>query len=150
LGSAIGLKAFVSLWPLATTFSDRELTSFSKFPINDYDVDDPGLDFDRWTLTVVGAVQKPRGRISTEKETAVKTSFGRFSGILAIMSLAVVSAAAADWQRDVLVLTSTNNANGNEVVVFKLSGASLPFVTMFPTGGNGGASGNAGLQTRFR
>jgi DMSO/TMAO reductase YedYZ molybdopterin-dependent catalytic subunit len=44
---------------LATTFSDSELTPFSKFPINDYDVDDPGIDFDRWTLTVTGAVQKP-------------------------------------------------------------------------------------------
>jgi DMSO/TMAO reductase YedYZ molybdopterin-dependent catalytic subunit len=44
---------------MATTFSDSELTPFSKFPINDYDVDDPGVDFDRWTLTVTGAVQKP-------------------------------------------------------------------------------------------
>jgi DMSO/TMAO reductase YedYZ molybdopterin-dependent catalytic subunit len=44
---------------MATTFSDSELTPFSKFPINDYDVDDPGVDFDRWTLTVTGAVQNP-------------------------------------------------------------------------------------------
>ena len=44
---------------LAPTFADSELTPFSKFPINDYDVDDPGVDFDRWTLTVAGAVQKP-------------------------------------------------------------------------------------------
>ena len=44
---------------LATTFADSELTPFSRFPINDYDVDDPGIDFDRWTLTVAGAVQKP-------------------------------------------------------------------------------------------
>jgi DMSO/TMAO reductase YedYZ molybdopterin-dependent catalytic subunit len=44
---------------LATTFSNAELTPFAKFPINDYDVDDPGVDFDRWTLTVAGAVQKP-------------------------------------------------------------------------------------------
>ena len=44
---------------LATTFPDSELTPFEKFPINDYDVDDPGVDFDRWTLTVTGAVQKP-------------------------------------------------------------------------------------------
>jgi DMSO/TMAO reductase YedYZ molybdopterin-dependent catalytic subunit len=44
---------------MATTFSDSELTPFSKFPINDYDVDDPGVDFVRWTLTVAGAVQKP-------------------------------------------------------------------------------------------
>jgi len=44
---------------LATTFSDSELTSLDKFPIHDYDVDDPQVDFDRWTLTVTGAVQKP-------------------------------------------------------------------------------------------
>jgi DMSO/TMAO reductase YedYZ molybdopterin-dependent catalytic subunit len=44
---------------LAPTFSDSELTPFNKFPINDYDVDDPQVDFDRWTLTVSGAVQKP-------------------------------------------------------------------------------------------
>jgi len=43
----------------ATTFADSDLTPFNKFPINDYDVDDPGVDFDRWTLTVTGAVQKP-------------------------------------------------------------------------------------------
>jgi len=44
---------------LAPTFADSDLTPFSKFPINGYDVDDPGVDFDRWTLTVAGAVQKP-------------------------------------------------------------------------------------------
>jgi DMSO/TMAO reductase YedYZ molybdopterin-dependent catalytic subunit len=44
---------------LAPTFADSELTAFNKFPINDYDVDDPGVDFDRWNLTVAGAVQKP-------------------------------------------------------------------------------------------
>lgn len=44
---------------LATTFSDSELTPFENFPINDYDVDDPGVDFDLWTLTVSGAVQEP-------------------------------------------------------------------------------------------
>jgi DMSO/TMAO reductase YedYZ molybdopterin-dependent catalytic subunit len=44
---------------LAPTFDDSELTPFKKFPINDYDVDDPEVDFDKWTLTVSGAVQKP-------------------------------------------------------------------------------------------
>lgn len=44
---------------LATTFADSDVTPFSKFPINGYDVDDPGVDFDRWTLTITGAVQKP-------------------------------------------------------------------------------------------
>jgi len=44
---------------LAPTFSDSELTPFNRFPINDYDIDDPEVDLDRWTLTVSGAVQKP-------------------------------------------------------------------------------------------
>jgi DMSO/TMAO reductase YedYZ molybdopterin-dependent catalytic subunit len=44
---------------LALTFADSDLTPFSKFPINGYDVDDPGVDFDKWTLTVAGAVRKP-------------------------------------------------------------------------------------------
>src|SRR5205085_12596170 len=43
---------------LAPTFSDAELTPFEKFPINDYDVDDPGVDLNRWTLRLSGAVQK--------------------------------------------------------------------------------------------
>jgi DMSO/TMAO reductase YedYZ molybdopterin-dependent catalytic subunit len=44
---------------LAPTFTDSELTPFNKFPINDYDVDDPEVDFDHWNLTAGGAVQKP-------------------------------------------------------------------------------------------
>src|SRR5213080_1547776 len=44
---------------LAPTFDDSEITPFNRFPINDYDVDDPGVEFDKWTLTVAGAVQKP-------------------------------------------------------------------------------------------
>jgi DMSO/TMAO reductase YedYZ molybdopterin-dependent catalytic subunit len=44
---------------LARTFADAEVTPFEKFPINGYDVDDPGVIFDNWTLTVSGAVQRP-------------------------------------------------------------------------------------------
>jgi DMSO/TMAO reductase YedYZ molybdopterin-dependent catalytic subunit len=44
---------------LAPTFAEAELTPFEKFPINGYDVEDPGLIFENWTLTVSGAVQKP-------------------------------------------------------------------------------------------
>ena len=44
---------------LATTFENSELTPPEKFPINDYDVDDPGVIFENWTLTVTGAVKKP-------------------------------------------------------------------------------------------
>ena len=44
---------------LASTFEISELTPFEKFPINDYDVDDPGVIFENWTLTVGGSVRKP-------------------------------------------------------------------------------------------
>ena len=44
---------------LAPTFADAEVTPFEKFPINGYDVDDPGVDFANWSLTVSGAVKKP-------------------------------------------------------------------------------------------
>ncbi len=44
---------------LATTFDNSDLTPFTKFPINGYDVDDPGVIFENWTLTVSGAVEKP-------------------------------------------------------------------------------------------
>ena len=44
---------------LAPTFADSELTSFEKFPINDYDVDDPGVVFENWALAVSGLVQRP-------------------------------------------------------------------------------------------
>lgn len=44
---------------LAPTFADAELTPYERFPINDYDVDDPGLDLSKWSLTVGGEVQKP-------------------------------------------------------------------------------------------
>jgi DMSO/TMAO reductase YedYZ molybdopterin-dependent catalytic subunit len=43
---------------LAPTYAASELTPFDKFPINDYDVDDPAVDLDAWSLTVSGAAQK--------------------------------------------------------------------------------------------
>ena len=44
---------------LAPVFADSDLTPFDKFPINDYDVDDPEIDLDKWTLTISGEVQNP-------------------------------------------------------------------------------------------
>jgi DMSO/TMAO reductase YedYZ molybdopterin-dependent catalytic subunit len=44
---------------LAPQFADAELTPFERFPIHGYDVEDPEVNFDTWTLTVSGAVQKP-------------------------------------------------------------------------------------------
>jgi molybdopterin-dependent oxidoreductase-like protein protein len=43
----------------APTFADSDVAPFEKFPINGYDVEDPGVIFENWTLTVSGAVQKP-------------------------------------------------------------------------------------------
>ena len=57
---------------LAPTFADSDLSPFNKFPINDYDVDDPEVDFDKWTLTVSGAVQKPGDYTLSQIQTLSK------------------------------------------------------------------------------
>ncbi len=57
---------------LAPTFADSDLTPFNKFPINDYDVADPGVDFDKWNLTVTGAVQKSGDYTLTQIQTLPK------------------------------------------------------------------------------
>jgi DMSO/TMAO reductase YedYZ molybdopterin-dependent catalytic subunit len=44
---------------LAPVFADSEVAPFDKFPINDYDEDDPGVDLNNWSLTVSGEVSKP-------------------------------------------------------------------------------------------
>lgn len=44
---------------LAQTYSNSEVAPFAKFPYNYWDVADPGVDLDRWTLTVEGLVQHP-------------------------------------------------------------------------------------------
>lgn len=62
--------------------------------------------------------------------------------------LAAGLAVADDSDRGVLVLTSTNDPNANQVLVYQLEGgatAALSLVQTLPTGGRGGASGNAGI-----
>jgi DMSO/TMAO reductase YedYZ molybdopterin-dependent catalytic subunit len=44
---------------LAPTYTEAELTPLDRFPLNSYDVDDPGVDFDDWALTVEGDVSRP-------------------------------------------------------------------------------------------
>jgi DMSO/TMAO reductase YedYZ molybdopterin-dependent catalytic subunit len=44
---------------LAQTFRDSDVAPFQRFPYNFYDVADPGVDLERWTLTVGGMVQRP-------------------------------------------------------------------------------------------
>lgn len=78
----------------------------------------------------------------------MKTKLCRASTVLAVMLLATAWAVAGEGGRTVFVLTSTNNASGNQVVVFRLDTVGTPSLSMadlVPTGGNGGASTNAGI-----
>jgi hypothetical protein len=73
---------------------------------------------------------------------------GRAGATLAASLFAASLAVAAEPDRGVLVLTSTNASSNNQVLVFQLeSGAAtaLSLVQTLPTGGLGGASGNAGI-----
>ena len=44
---------------LAPTFPDRDLVPLERFPYNFFDTADPGVDLERWTLQVGGAVSRP-------------------------------------------------------------------------------------------
>ena len=48
---------------LAPTFSSSDVVALENFPYNGYDVIDPGVDLEKWTLSVEGLVRKP-GRYS--------------------------------------------------------------------------------------
>jgi hypothetical protein len=75
-------------------------------------------------------------------------------GLLIVPLLAAISANAAEQDRhkESFVVTSTNDANTNQVIVFRLDTAgttSLKLVNTLSTGGKGGAGGNAGA-VQFR
>jgi hypothetical protein len=77
-----------------------------------------------------------------------RSRVGFASGVLASALLAAAAAVAAEPDRGVFVLTSTNDPSANQVVVFKLETAgiaSLSLADMLPTQGKGGAAGNAGI-----
>src|ERR1700685_4812153 len=44
---------------LAPTFKASDLTPLDTFYVNTFDVDDPEANVDRWSLAVIGQVQKP-------------------------------------------------------------------------------------------
>ena len=78
----------------------------------------------------------------------MKINLCRAGSAVAAVLLATTWAAAGEFGRSVYVLTSTNNPSGNDVVVFELSSGGTPslnMVNMLSTGGNGGASTNAGI-----
>jgi hypothetical protein len=77
-----------------------------------------------------------------------KFSLWRVCVMLAAVFLTTALAVAGQHEPTVFVLTSTNNASGNAVVVFQLDTAGMPSLSlanMLPTGGKGGASTNAGI-----
>ncbi len=93
---------------LAPIFEDSEVTPFNKFPINGYDVDDPEVDFDRWSLTVTGSVQKPGDYKLEQIKTLPKVTqntrhvcvegwdvIGRFGGVRLSDFLQMIGAATS-------------------------------------------------------
>jgi len=77
-----------------------------------------------------------------------KSGLWRSSTMLAAVGLTSALAAAGQHGRSILVLTSTNSASGNAAVVFQLDSEGTPTLShkqTLPTGGKGGASGNAGI-----
>lgn len=93
--------------------------------------------------------------------TLLGRNAARTAGALAASLLMIPLAVAGTWRdhdgnpashRSTLVLTSTNDPNGNQVIVFRLqTGASpaLSYVQSLSTDGDGGAGGNAGA-VQFR
>src|SRR5271163_5179355 len=59
---------------LAPTFKASDLTPLDKFYVNTYDVDDPEVDLDKWTLTVSGDVKRPGEYTLAEIQSLPKLS----------------------------------------------------------------------------
>ena len=73
---------------------------------------------------------------------------GRAGAALATSLLLASLAVAGEADRGVLVLTSTNDPGTNQVLVYQLQTGDAPALSLMqtlPTGGSGGASGNAGI-----
>jgi hypothetical protein len=87
----------------------------------------------------------------TETIEAFRSTNGRVASRVLAGLLLTAALATAQPARDLLVLTSTNGSPNN-VAVFRLSpaaAASLPLLTMLPTGGNGGAPGPGAGAVQF-
>ena len=72
----------------------------------------------------------------------------RAAGLIGATLLASTLAVADQRDRPTLVLTSSNAASSNSVLVFELQGGATPALSLvqsLPTGGNGGAGGNGGI-----
>lgn len=77
-----------------------------------------------------------------------RSKAGRAGVAVAASLLAAGLAIADDSDRGVLVLTSSNDPGTNQVLVYQLETGGTPALSLaqtLPTGGAGGASGNAGI-----
>jgi hypothetical protein len=86
--------------------------------------------------------------ITMNKLCLTKLRLWRAGFVPAALILANAIAVQGQYVRSPLVVTSTNNASGNAVVVFKLNTQGTPSLELaqtLATGGNGGASTNAGI-----
>jgi hypothetical protein len=95
-----------------------------------------------------GHIQNELKEIAMNVRRFEYLKLGRAAAVLVASLFAAALALAGPQGRSVFVLTSTNNPSGNAVEVFKLDTAGTPSLTLantLNTGGNGGASGNAGI-----
>lgn len=77
-----------------------------------------------------------------------RSSIARAGATVAASLLVASLAVAGEPDRGVLVLTSTNAPGTNQVLVYQLQTGDTPALSLvqtLPTGGSGGASGNAGI-----
>ena len=82
------------------------------------------------------------------KSCLTKLCLWRAGFVPAAMILASAIAVQGQYARSPLVITSTNNASGNAVIVFRLKTEGTPSLELaqtLATGGKGGASTNAGI-----
>src|SRR5579862_4906255 len=83
--------------------------------------------------------------MKARKCSTFKTRLCRAAGLAALFAAGIIPGTAQE-NHDTLIVTSTNSATANNVVVFRLnpeSAPSLSMAAMLPTGGAGGAGGNA-------
>ncbi len=89
-----------------------------------------------------------RPEIPMPVRNMTRSMAGRAGITVAASLLAASLAVAGERDRGVLVLTSTNDPATNQVLVYQLAtdgSPALSLVQTLPTGGRGGASGNAGI-----
>src|SRR6185312_16311048 len=90
----------------------------------------------------------PRTEITMRMQEMTRPKTRLAAMVLTSSLFAASLAIAADRDRGILVLTSTNDPGTNQVLVYQLEAGTAPALSLVQTlrtGGQGGASGNAGI-----